>query len=186
MTNLRNGEWYRANDGWFYCWPNPTPYREVPAGGDLPGAAPWTTGAPLPPRGPSGRKVLMWVGVPLVVVIGGLALLGRNFDAPPRGCATADQAAVRAEDLLRGFREHTVTTADAAASFARIRSDLETVASVTNDAAVASSATIAARSAGRLRVAVLGESSGIDADFDLFVDNVRVVVDRCHHHHDDG
>lgn len=36
---LRQGEWYRASDGKFYRHPDPTPYDEVPLGGDL---------APLP------------------------------------------------------------------------------------------------------------------------------------------
>lgn len=47
LPAMRPGEWYRAADGLYYCWPDPTPHDEVPLGGDLPGVEPSTV-APTP------------------------------------------------------------------------------------------------------------------------------------------
>lgn len=49
MSQLRDGEWYQANDDNWYCWPDPTPHPEPPQDRPLP--------PPPPPSAPAIGEV---------------------------------------------------------------------------------------------------------------------------------
>jgi hypothetical protein len=114
-----------------------------------------------------------------VLGIGGLALVVVNTKTAPHGCAQAEQAAVRADDLITGFRQQTVTSADAASAFARISRDLDDVASIADDAALATHARSASASAARLRVMLVEGTGDITGDYDEFVADLRAIVAIC-------
>lgn len=48
MTAYRDGEWYLGEDSQWRRWPDPTPYKDPPIGGDLPPTTlPWHQRRPL-------------------------------------------------------------------------------------------------------------------------------------------
>lgn len=113
-TPLRPGEWYRADDGKFYRWPDPTPHSELPRGGDLPAAS--------STRRRPARTLGLWItGLAVIVAAGagGTALVvalrhpGKASPAPsptsvtatPRqfasAIATVDAELARGREALR-------------------------------------------------------------------------------------
>lgn len=82
MSQLQNGDWYQAQDGYWYCWPNPTAYSAPPAPAAV--SRPMNPGTIIAPTAPAAssssptwwkrKRVIIPVGVLAGLVAIGLAV----------------------------------------------------------------------------------------------------------------